>query len=86
MCLKQSWHTCPQKYADQQTAVMLPTGALRSCSCFNSAVCNECLLRDHYLPLFHECHSHFQVYDITSVDDPRTSQVFNMNTQCIHTS
>jgi hypothetical protein len=42
--LKQSWHICPQKYADQQTAVMLPTGALRSCSCFNSAVCNECLL------------------------------------------
>ena len=63
-------------YADQQTAVLLPKEALRSWSCFNLEIYIECLLPDHYLPIFYECHSHSLVYDITSVDDLRISKVF----------
>ena len=64
-----SKHTCPQNYADQQTAMILSTEALRSWSCVNLAICNECLLSDHYMLVFPECHSHFLVYDIITVDD-----------------
>lgn len=66
----------PQNYADQQTAVILSTEALRSWSYFNLAICNEYLLPDHYMPVFPECHSHFLVYDITTVDDLRITQIF----------
>ena len=66
---KKSKHTCPQNYTDQQTAVKLSIEALRSWSCVNLAIYNECLLPDHYMPVFPECHFHFLVYDVATVDD-----------------
>jgi hypothetical protein len=72
---KQCKHTCPHNCAEQ-TAVILSTEALISWSCFNLAICKECLLPDHYMPVFPESHSYFLVYDVTTFDDLRITQIF----------
>lgn len=53
--------------------------ALRSWSYINLEIFNECLLSDHYLLIFHECHSCSLVYDVSSVDISSISQVFKYN-------
>jgi hypothetical protein len=63
-------------YFSSELISRLTQEAFRSWSHFNLEIFNECLLPDHYLLISMNVILVLLVYDVTSVDDFRISQVF----------